>query len=247
MEENRLQIAKLKKERLRKSLAKAKSQASDILSFTLSFKDLERHFDSIELDLNKKSRALETKENDLEERSRELETKRRILEKRAREIDSADGFRREAEMKNKILDSLSRAVESQQKKLLTANRLLYDRKIELKRIREASQSKKVDDSKDWRYKTTLEEQQDKYEEVLEKTRSERARQRALTADAEDKEAQLRYANSKLDKRRGDLERANRKLHLLRQNIKDAEKKLNEKRRGQRVTKGEERISKRELM
>lgn len=238
-EKNKLEAAKLKKESLRKSLLKAKSQASDILSFTLSWRDLESHFDSIESDLVKRSQEIESKEKHMEKRSHELESKGKILEKRAREIESADGFRRHVEEKQKKLDSLKREIESEEKKRLQLQKLNRDRKIELKRTREQVEAlqknemkREVEHFKDKSYEQMSEEQQEMYEQILKKKKSEEKKLKDCTRDLEQKEGDLKWVNMQLTKRRTELEWEKSKINLeksnmivLRKRNDDAERKL----------------------
>ncbi|KAG7581646.1 hypothetical protein ISN44_As08g013050 [Arabidopsis suecica] len=209
MEGNKLRVAKLKKERLRKSLMKAESKASDILSFTLSWRDLESHFDSIESDLVKRSQELESKEKHLEKRSHELESKGKILEKRAREIDTAYGFRRE--------------------------KLNRDRKIELKRTREQVEALQKNDMKQEVEHFTgksckemseeLQVQQEKYEEILKKKKSEEKKLRSCTRDLAQREGDLRWVSMRLSKRCEELGWEKRKMNVLRKRNDEAERKL----------------------
>ncbi|XP_010418864.2 PREDICTED: LOW QUALITY PROTEIN: golgin subfamily A member 8R-like [Camelina sativa] len=240
MEENKkLRVTKLKKERLRKSLLKAKSQASDILSFTQSWRDLETHFASIESDLVKRSQEIDSREENLEKWSHVLKSKAKLLEKSAREIASADGFRRLVEENQKKLDRLKREIETEEKKRLQLQKLNHDRKIELKWTREQvdalqkhEMKRDVVHFKEKSYEEMSEEQQDKYEEILKKHKSVEKKLRDCTRDLAQKEGELRWVSMRLTKRCVELEWEKRKINLEKSNMimlrklnEEAERKL----------------------
>ncbi|XP_019092917.1 PREDICTED: FRIGIDA-like protein 5 [Camelina sativa] len=236
---NKLRVAKLKKQRLRKSLLKAKSQASDLLSFTLSWRDLESHFDSIESDLVKRSQEIDSREENLEKWSHVLKSKAKLLVKSAREIASADGFRRLVDENQKKLDRLKREIETEEKKRLQLQKLNHDRKIELKWTREQvnalqkhGMKRAVVHFKEKSYEEMSEELKDKYEEILKKSKSAEKKLRDCTKDLEQKEGELRWVSMRLTKRFVELERETRKVNLEKSNMimlrklnEEAERKL----------------------
>ncbi|XP_006299216.2 LOW QUALITY PROTEIN: uncharacterized protein PF11_0207 [Capsella rubella] len=240
---NKLRVAKLKKERLRKSLVKAKSQASNILSFTLLWEDLESHFQSIESDLVKRSQEIDSKEEQLEKWSHVLKSKGKILEKRAREMESAAEFTRHVEENQKKLDRLKIEIESEEKKRFLLQKLNRGRKLELKWTREQvkavqnhEMNREVGPFKENKsYKETSEELQvlqKKYEEVLKKSKLAEKKLKDCTRDLAQREGELQWANMQSKKRYVELEWAKRKtnlekskLNVWRRRNKEAERKL----------------------
>ncbi|KAE8713290.1 hypothetical protein F3Y22_tig00110213pilonHSYRG00253 [Hibiscus syriacus] len=110
------ELGELKRENLRKSLEQVNSQSSSVLFFTLQWKELEDHFDSIR-------KSIEKRLDFVEFREREVETRMGLLREREEEIGlkkselSVLNCSSEFDSKSGELDSVMKSVDDCSKEL----------------------------------------------------------------------------------------------------------------------------------
>ncbi|KAF8105513.1 hypothetical protein N665_0157s0091 [Sinapis alba] len=113
--ENELNLCSVKKDNLAKQLDKIHSHSSDILLFSVLWRDLSDYLNSAEEKVEKRFRELKLKEMELQDQSFALEEKGKVVEAAealAVELEmKSDGFRMEIEAKRKELDFVRNQVE----------------------------------------------------------------------------------------------------------------------------------------
>ncbi|XP_010494034.1 PREDICTED: myosin heavy chain, cardiac muscle isoform-like [Camelina sativa] len=113
--EDEIKLCDLKKENLRKTMEKIKSQASDVLILNLQWCDLEDHLKSAGDKVEKRFRELVSKEVEFETRNFALEERVKVVEAAEAVMGDvemkANGFRSEIEDKKEELASLRKSLE----------------------------------------------------------------------------------------------------------------------------------------
>ncbi|OMO90932.1 Frigida-like protein [Corchorus capsularis] len=81
-------LGELRKENLRKSLEQVKAQASSVLLFTLEWNELQKHFDSVQSQIDERIKAAESKEKQRETLERVLAEKQDEIRLKENELSS---------------------------------------------------------------------------------------------------------------------------------------------------------------
>ncbi|CAA7037566.1 unnamed protein product [Microthlaspi erraticum] len=113
--ENELNLCGMITDNLGKQLEKINSKASDILIFSLQWRDLEDHLKSARGKVEKRFREMKAKEVELERKSFALEERAKVVEAAEAQVCDlemkADGFKRQIEEKGEELGFLRKSVE----------------------------------------------------------------------------------------------------------------------------------------
>lgn len=228
-----LRLGELKSENLRKSLEQAKGLASSVLLFTLQWKELESHFDSIQQKIEERVAVFELREKELEttmrvsrERQEEIglkEIELSLLSKKVDECNVELTFKEEEiDRKRKLLEECSSEFKSKNQELDLVRKWVEDcsKELSLKNKQLCSVQKLISECCE-----KLEGKEKQLILVEEQIRKSSNGTDALKEELECLQNSIKECSNQLDMKRTELVQSQEMVEDQRKELNENEKKL----------------------